>query len=63
MKGTLIIFDRWGNKVFESDDINIGWDGFYKGNKQQVETYGYYFSGTCDGGATITLKGSVTILE
>ena len=63
LKGTLIIFDRWGNKVFESDDINIGWDGFYKGNKQQVETYGYYFSGTCDGGATITLKGSVTILE
>lgn len=63
LKGTLIIFDRWGNKVFESDDINIGWDGFYKGNKQQVETYGYYFSGTCDGGATITLKGSITILE
>ncbi len=63
IKGTLIIFDRWGNKVFESDDINIGWDGFYKGNKQQVESYGYYFSGTCDGGATITLKGSITILE
>lgn len=27
---TLMIFDRWGKKVFESDNLNVGWDGIYK---------------------------------
>jgi gliding motility-associated-like protein len=26
----LLIFDRWGELIFESHDINIGWDGVYK---------------------------------
>ena len=26
----MIIYDRWGNKIFESNDIQKGWDG--KGN-------------------------------
>jgi gliding motility-associated-like protein len=25
----LLIFDRWGELIFESKDINIGWDGTY----------------------------------
>ena len=27
---TLIIFDRWGNKIFETSDYNQGWDGKQK---------------------------------
>jgi gliding motility-associated-like protein len=27
-----MIFDRWGEKLFETDDLNEGWDGTYKGN-------------------------------
>ncbi|MDP1747662.1 MAG: gliding motility-associated C-terminal domain-containing protein, partial [Bacteroidota bacterium] len=23
----LFIFNRWGEEIFESDDINLGWDG------------------------------------
>lgn len=29
----LLIFDRWGEKLFETNDINTGWDGTYKGAK------------------------------
>jgi gliding motility-associated-like protein len=61
--GTMLIYDRWGNKVFESDDINVGWNGMYKGEMQQQEAYGFYFTGICDGGATITIKGNVTLLK
>lgn len=28
----LQIWNRWGELLFTSDDINIGWDGYYKGN-------------------------------
>ena len=31
------MFDRWGVLVFESDDINIGWDGSING-KGDYET-------------------------
>lgn len=35
----LTVYDRWGLKIFQSDDINIGWDGRYKGRPVQVDVY------------------------
>jgi gliding motility-associated-like protein len=37
----LMIFNRWGQVVFVSEDYNIGWDGTYgsNGNKSQDGTY------------------------
>ncbi|GAB4131781.1 MAG: hypothetical protein Fur0041_02480 [Bacteroidia bacterium] len=39
----MLIFDRWGNKIFESKDINKGWDGKANGGKEiaQIDTYVY----------------------
>ncbi len=59
----LLIYDRWGNKVFESNDILIGWDGTYKGQPAQVDAYGYYFEGECFQEDKIVLKGNVTLLK
>ena len=35
------IFNRWGEVVFETDDINVGWNGFYKGVLQNNDIYVY----------------------
>lgn len=35
------IFNRWGEKLFESNEPAIGWDGTYKGRPQEVGTYLY----------------------
>ena len=35
----LIIFNRWGQQVFESNDLYHGWDGTYKGAEPQVGTF------------------------
>ena len=36
----MIIFNKFGEKVFESFDINIGWDGYFKGKiVQDVYVY------------------------
>lgn len=59
----LEIYDRWGNKVFETNDINDGWNGTYKGQQATEDAYGYYFSGECLQGNKITLKGNVTLLK
>ena len=35
------VFNRWGEKIFETKDPNIGWDGSYKGARQPQGTYVY----------------------
>ncbi|MFT5859790.1 MAG: gliding motility-associated-like protein [Flavobacteriaceae bacterium] len=35
----LQLFNRWGELVWESHDISVGWDGTYNGNCAQVGTY------------------------
>jgi gliding motility-associated-like protein len=38
----LVVFDRWGEKVFETDNKDVGWDGTYKGKKLNAGVYTYY---------------------
>ncbi|MDG1333766.1 MAG: gliding motility-associated C-terminal domain-containing protein [Crocinitomicaceae bacterium] len=35
----LLIFDRWGEVVWESRDIEVGWDGTYNGRLAPTGTY------------------------
>jgi gliding motility-associated-like protein len=35
----LIIYNRWGEKIFQTQDINLGWDGTYKGTVSPLGTY------------------------
>jgi gliding motility-associated-like protein len=59
----LVIYNRLGNQVFESNDINNGWDGNYKGQAAPEDAYGYYFIGECSQGEKITINGNVTLLR
>ena len=36
------IFDRWGDLLFESDDIQKHWDGYFNGRKVEENRYLYY---------------------
>lgn len=57
------IFDRWGNKVFETQDINKGWDGTYKGSPMNPGTFIYYVTGKTADGRTLSQKGNVTLVR
>jgi gliding motility-associated-like protein len=35
----LVIYNRWGERIFQSQDINIGWDGTYRGNPSPFGMY------------------------
>jgi gliding motility-associated-like protein len=35
------IFNRWGQMIYETSDINKGWDGTYKGNQCILGAYVY----------------------
>lgn len=38
------IYNRWGQLLFETNDIAIGWNGFFNGLAQNMETYVYQVS-------------------
>ncbi|MBP7103059.1 MAG: gliding motility-associated C-terminal domain-containing protein [Bacteroidales bacterium] len=59
----LVIFDRWGEKIFETRDINKGWDGTYKGQDCSPGVYVFYLEATCLGELFYTHKGNVTLIR
>ncbi|MDB5227234.1 MAG: domain containing protein [Bacteroidota bacterium] len=59
----LIVFNRLGEKIFETTDPGAGWDGTYKDQPAPEDSYGYYFSAECLQEEKIILKGNVTLLR
>lgn len=60
---TMAIYNRWGQKVFETNDQSIGWDGTFKGQLLAPDVYGYYMKCTCDDGSDLFIKGNITLLR
>lgn len=57
------VFNRWGQKIFETDNPSTGWDGTFNGTPQPVDTYACVLKVTTTEGCVITQKGSVTLLK
>lgn len=59
----LQIFDRWGEKVFETSSITDGWDGTYKGKKMNTGVFVYKVDGIDLLGEPFKMKGNITLLR
>ncbi len=40
----MLIFDRWGQMIFESNDYDYQWNGTFRGNQVQQGVYQYMFT-------------------
>ncbi|HIG58856.1 MAG TPA: gliding motility-associated C-terminal domain-containing protein, partial [Flavobacteriales bacterium] len=58
----LLIFNRWGEKVFETTDPTQGWDGAQNGKELNTAVFVYKTSGITWGGTEFTLHGNITRL-
>lgn len=59
----LVIFNRWGEVIFRTTDINIGWDGTYKNKDVQEGAYVYVISGAGVDGSEFKRSGTVTLIR
>jgi len=57
------IFNRWGEKIFETSDILAGWDGTFKSSAQEIGTYMYIFVGKNEMQEEIVYKGTINLLR
>jgi gliding motility-associated-like protein len=59
----LTIHNRWGQKVFESNDFTEEWDGTFKGTEQEQGVYVYYLKAVTADLKVNTFKGSIVLLR
>ena len=57
------IFDRWGEKVFETNDLDTGWDGTFRGQPCEPGVYDYFLKVKCFGEIETLKKGNVTLIR
>lgn len=60
---TIMIYDRWGEKVFESSDAGFRWDGSYKGKMLDSEVLVYVMKSTLANGVQTERKGNITLIR
>jgi gliding motility-associated-like protein len=64
----LIVFDRWGNALFERDEFLpnvdiLGWDGNFRGKPMNTGVYVFYAEVRLIDGSTEIVKGDVTLMR
>lgn len=59
----MMIFNQWGEKIFESSDPARGWDGRYKGTLQPSGVYMYVCTVVLADGTKEVKKGSVSLVR
>lgn len=58
-----IVYDRWGEKVFETTSNTVGWDGNYKGSKVPPGVFVWYLDAKLNDGKKINQKGDISLIR
>ena len=60
---SMIIFNRWGGKVFETNNFNEGWDGTDHGKESPQGGYAYLIQFSAADGTAIERRGIVLLVK
>ena len=62
-KMRFIIWNRWGQQVFNTENLLDGWDGRVKGQIQPMDVYAYTLEVEFFDGTKTTKKGDITLIR
>ncbi|MBT3800513.1 MAG: T9SS type B sorting domain-containing protein, partial [Bacteroidetes bacterium] len=57
------IFNQWGEKVFENNNANLGWDGKFRGQLSSMGVYTYYIKSIGMDGENISVSGTLHLIR
>lgn len=57
------IFNQWGQLIFASDNISMGWNGTFSGQQQPVGVYAYTLKVVLQDGTIVNKKGSINLIR
>ena len=58
-----VVYNRFGQEVFSSTDLNFKWDGKFNGKELDPDVYGYYLDVECIDGQKFKSKGNITLIK
>ncbi len=58
-----MVYNRWGERIFYSKDVDFGWDGSYKGEGQEMGVYVYYVRAIFVGDQDYEAQGNITLIK
>lgn len=59
----MMVFNRWGELLFETNNAEVGWDGYYKGALCQQDVYVYKITAKYENGNSITRTGDIHLIR
>ena len=59
----MLVFNRWGELMFESLDPDVGWDGYHQGKLCAQDVYIYRITVEYENGRTVTRTGDINLLR
>ncbi len=60
---SFMIFNRWGQKVFETNQQSVGWDGTFNGEPMNTGVFVYRLEGRTYDGKAYSSKGNITLIR
>lgn len=57
------VYNRWGELVFNTTQLNQGWDGVYKGEKVDPAVFVYHLKATCLNKKVFEKQGNITLIK
>lgn len=63
VSGNMLIFNQWGELIFESNDLSLGWNGKRDGQLIEPANYTYWIQINLLNGDAVTKKGIVTLVR
>ncbi|MBC7411633.1 MAG: gliding motility-associated C-terminal domain-containing protein [Bacteroidia bacterium] len=58
-----VVYDRWGNIVFQTTNKNKGWNGLYNGSNAEEGVYVYFANAKLITGKEVNKKGDITLIK
>lgn len=58
-----MVFNRWGELLFESFDVSIGWDGYYRKTLSQQDVYIFKVKAVFADGEKVFKVGDLTLFR
>jgi gliding motility-associated-like protein len=59
----MAIFNRWGELIFESTNVQVGWDGYYRGELSAQDVYVWKIDVIFEDGSQASEVGNLTLLN
>jgi gliding motility-associated-like protein len=59
----MLIYNRWGELLYETTDLQKGWDGTFKGVLSQQDVYIYKVSARGTAYGVVEQEGTVTLID